>query len=65
MAIANDPKPSQEQMPERTYESSNLREITDENVNDNNDQNEFPDSRQPTAEDWINMYMGKKMEENY
>ncbi|MBC7829386.1 MAG: hypothetical protein H7122_16685 [Chitinophagaceae bacterium] len=63
MTIAYDPKPSVQQAPVNRYEMPGPREITDENMHhDEPDEIGIPDA---TDEDWLKMYRGKKMEENY
>ena len=64
MTIAYDPKPSVLKTPGNRYETPGLREITDEIIHDE-ESVEQPETRLDPDEDWIRMYTGKKMEENY
>lgn len=62
MTIAYDPKPSESQSTENRNISPNLREITDENTNDDESEEEAA-KLFDTDGDWIRMW--KSMEENY
>lgn len=64
MTIAYDPKSFSQQPPVNRYDSPGLREITDERSYEE-ESDEQPPARYDPDEDWIKMYSGKKMEENY
>jgi len=64
MTIAYDPKPSAQQTPGNRYDSTGIREITDETTYEE-ESDEQPGPRYDPDEDWIKMFTGKKMEENY
>lgn len=64
MTIAYDPKPAIPQTPGIRNVYPNLREITDETIYEE-EHDEQPDRLRPSDDDWINMYVGRNMEENY
>lgn len=64
MTIAYDPKPTTSQTPGIRNVYPNVREITDETTYEDGTDDQ-PDRLRTSDEDWINMYVGKNMEENY
>lgn len=64
MTIAHDPRPAILPNPGSRYESPGLRDITDEAVYEERP-DEQPEKSFPIDDDWIRMYDGNNMEENY
>jgi hypothetical protein len=64
MSIAYDPRPSVLPTPGSRYETPGLRDITDEVLYEEQP-DEKPENQFQADDDWIRMYDGDKMEENY
>lgn len=64
MTIAYDPRPSALPNPGGRYDTPGLRDITDEAVFEEAPDDE-PENRFQSDDDWIRMYDGSRMEENY
>ena len=63
MTIAYDPKPSVQQSPVNRHDLPGPRDTNEETeLEDKSDEMAIPDA---PDEDWMKMYRGRKMEENY
>ena len=65
MITSHDPLPAASQAPRSDYDAPSLREMTDEIIHEEEEAIRKPEVLPPPHEDWMHMYSGRKMEENY